>query len=154
MIIMKRIFILIIIAVILGGVSGKILFSKYENLDNYVFSNDKKVYFLEEGVYSTKKSLENNTKDINPKLVVRDDDKYYVYVGITKNQENAKKIKKMYTDKGYSIYEKEKNITDTEFLNNIEQFDVLVESTKKERDISTIQEVILSNYEEMIINKG
>ena len=60
----------------------------------------------------------------------------------------------MYTNKGYSIYEKEKSITNSEFLNNIEQFDVLVESTKKERDITTIQEVVLSNYEEMIINRG
>lgn len=151
---MKKIFILVAVAIALGGISGKILFSKYEDLDQFVFSDDKKVYFLEEGVYSTKQSLDNNTKEISPKLVIKDDDKYYVYVGITKSIDNAKKIKKMYTNKGYSIYEKEKNITNTEFLNNIEQFDVLVESTKKERDITTIQEVVLSNYEEMIINKG
>ena len=75
-------------------------------------------------------------------------------MGITKNYNNAKKIKKMYNDKGYNIYQKEKNIKSDEFLNNVEQFDVLVENTKKERDISTIQEVILSNYEEMVINKG
>lgn len=142
------------LAIVLGGVSGKLLFSKYENIDQLVFRDDKKVYFLEEGVYSTKKSLDSNTKEINPKLVVKDDDKYYVYVGITKSIDNAKKIKKMYTNKGYSIYEKEKSITNSEFLNNIEQFDVLVESTKKERDITTIQEVVLSNYEEMIINRG
>lgn len=60
----------------------------------------------------------------------------------------------MYNDKGYNIYQKEKNIKSDEFLNNVEQFDVLVENTKKEQDISTIQEVILSNYEEMVINKG
>lgn len=151
---MKKLLILTVVAITLGGISGKILFSKYENLDEFVFSDDKKVYFLEEGVYSTKKSLDNNTKDISPKLVVKDDNKYYVYVGITKSIDNAKKIKKIYTDKGYSIYEKEKNITDSEFLNNIEQFDVLIESTKKQRDISTIQEVVLSNYEEMVINRG
>ena len=143
-----------IAAIILGGISGKILFSKYQDIDKYIFNSEKKVYFLEEGVYSSKKSLENNTKDITPKLVVKDNDKYYVYVGITKNIDNANKIKKIYTDKGYSIYQKEKNITDSEFLSNIEQFDILIESTKKERDISTIQEVVLANYEEMVINQG
>ena len=81
---MKKIFILMALAIVLGGVSGKLLFSKYENIDQLVFRDDKKVYFLEEGVYSTKKSLDSNTKEINPKLVVKDDDKYYVYVGITK----------------------------------------------------------------------
>ncbi len=151
---MKRLIIIMIAAIILGGISGKILFSKYQDIDKYIFSSEKKVYFLEEGVYSSKKSLENNTKDITPKLVVKDNDKYYVYVGITKNIDNANKIKKIYTDKGYSIYQKEKNITDSEFLSNVEQFDILIESTKKERDISTIQEVVLANYEEMVINQG
>lgn len=151
---MKRLIIIMIAAIILGGISGKILFSKYQDIDKYIFNSEKKVYFLEEGVYSSKKSLENNTKDITPKLVVKDNDKYYVYVGITKNIDNANKIKKIYTDKGYSIYQKEKNITDSEFLSNVEQFDILIESTKKERDISTIQEVVLANYEEMVINQG
>ncbi len=143
-----------ITAIILGGISGKILFSKYENIDKYLFDDNKRVYFLEEGVYSNKKSLETNTKNINPKLVVEDNNKYYVYVGITKNKKNANKIKKMYDDKGYSIYQKEKSISNLEFLNNVEQFDMLIENTKKERDISTIQEVVLANYEEMIINQG
>lgn len=151
---MKKLLIISIFAILLGGISGKLLFSKYEDIDQYVFSESNKVYFLQEGVYSSKQSLENNTKEINPKLVIKDNDKYHVYVGITKNKENANKIKKMYSDKGYSIYEKEKNVTNAEFLNNVEQFDVLVESTKKERDITTIQEVILSNYEEMVIQQG
>lgn len=151
---MRKLLIISIFAILLGGISGKLLFSKYEDIDQYVFSESNKVYFLQEGVYSSKQSLENNTKEINPKLVIKDNDKYHVYVGITKNKENANKIKKMYSDKGYSIYEKEKNVTNVEFLNNVEQFDVLVESTKKERDITTIQEVILSNYEEMVIQQG
>ncbi len=151
---MKKLLILIAVATILGGISGKFLFSKYENIDKLVFNENKKVYLLQEGVYSSKSSLDSNTKDISPKLVVKNNDKYYVYVGITKNYNNAKKIKKMYNDKGYNIYQKEKNIKSDEFLNNVEQFDVLVENTKKEQDISTIQEVILSNYEEMVINKG
>ena len=151
---MKKLLILIAVATILGGIGGKLLFSKYENIDELVFNENKKVYLLQEGVYSSKSSLDSNTKDISPKLVVKNNDKYYVYVGITKNYNNAKKIKKMYNDKVYNIYQKEKNIKSDEFLNNVEQFDVLVENTKKEQDISTIQEVILSNYEEMVINKG
>ncbi len=143
-----------IVAIILGGVSGKILFSKYEGLDKYLLSDKNRIYILEEGVYPNKKSLEDNTKEIEPKLVVENDNGYHVYVGITRNENNALKIKKLYQEKGYHIYEKEKNINNQEFLNNIEQFDVLVESSKKERDISTIQEVILANYEEMVINEG
>lgn len=125
------------------------LFSKYKDT-SYVFNENKKLYFLEEGVYSTKESLESNTKDINPKLVIQDDNKYHVYVGITSNFDNASKIKKMYKDKGYSIYEKEIEVDNSEFTSNISQFDILLESSKNDSDISTIEEVVLSNYENLI----
>lgn len=146
---MKNTLIMMVVAIILGGISGMFLFSKYKDT-SYVFNENKKLYFLEEGVYSTKESLESNTKDINPKLVIQDDNKYHVYVGITSNFDNASKIKKMYKDKGYSIYEKEIEVDNSEFTSNISQFDILLESSKNDSDISTIEEVVLSNYENLI----
>lgn len=140
---------MMVVAIILGGISGMILFSKYKDT-SYVFNENKKLYFLEEGVYSTKESLESNTKDINPKLVIQDDNKYHVYVGITSDFRNVSKIKKMYKDKGYSVYEKEIEVDNSEFTANISQFDILLESSKNDSDISTIEEVVLSNYENLI----
>ena len=146
---MKNTLIMLVVAIILGGISGMILFSKYKDT-SYVFNENKKLYFLEEGVYSTKESLESNTKDINPKLVIQDDNKYHVYVGITSDFRNVSKIKKMYKDKGYSVYEKEIEVDNSEFTANISQFDILLESSKNDSDISTIEEVVLSNYENLI----
>ena len=37
-----------------------------------------------------------------------------------------------------------------EFINNIDQFDILVDSASNDQDITTIQEVVLSNYEDLI----
>ena len=65
---MKKLLILIAVATILGGISGKLLFSKYENIDKLVFNENKKVYLLQEGVYSSKSSLDSNTKDISPTI--------------------------------------------------------------------------------------
>lgn len=146
---MKNTLIMMVVAIILGGISGMILFSKYKDT-SYVFNENKKLYFLEEGVYSTKESLESNTKDINPKLVIQDDNKYHVYVGITSDFRNVSKIKKMYKDKGYSVYEKEIEVDNSEFTANISQYDILLESSKNDSDISTIEEVVLSNYENLI----
>ena len=58
----------------------------------------------------------------------------------------------MYESKGYSIYEKQIDVNNEEFINNIDQFDILVDSTKNNNDISTIEEVILANYEDLIQN--
>ena len=91
-----------------------------------------------------------NTKDIEVKLINEENDKYYVYLGITKDEENAKKIKEIYTNKGYQLYIKEVSLTNEEFYNNVEQFDLLIKNTNKEEEILTIEEVVLANYEEII----
>ena len=56
----------------------------------------------------------------------------------------------MYKDKGYSIYEKEIEVDNSEFTANISQFDILLESSKNDSDISIIEEIVLSNYENLI----
>ena len=65
-----------LIAVSLGSICGSIFYKKYNSAKKIV-KDYKEVYFLQEGVYTSKKSLEDNTKDINPKLVVNKDDKFY-----------------------------------------------------------------------------
>lgn len=137
------------VAIILGGLSGKILYNKYKSVST-VFDESKQLFFLQEGVYSTKESMEKNTKNINPKLIIPNNNKYHVYVGITGNYNNVSKIKKMYENKGYSIYEKKIDVSNKEFINNIDQFDILIDSTNSDNDISTIEEVILSNYEDLL----
>lgn len=138
------------IAIISGGIIGIALFSEYKETSS-VFSDKKKLYFLEEGIYSSKKLLEYNTKNIDPKLIVEKDGKYHLYVGITGEQKNISKIKNIYKNKGYSIYEKELEIDNLEFLSNVEQFDILLDNANNESDISAIEEVVLSNYENLVM---
>lgn len=136
------------VAILFGGLCGKILYQKYEDT-SLVFHEEEKVYFLQEGVYSSEDSLNRNTKDISPKLVTKENNQYYVYVGISKSKDGIEKIKDIYEEKGYTTYQKEKNVTDESFLTNLSQYDILLDSAKTSDDILTIQEVVLSNYEEI-----
>lgn len=137
------------VAVLLGSISGKLLYTKYENTQE-VFNESNIVYFLQEGVYETKDSLMRNTKDISPKVVINKKNKYYVYVGISKSLEGINKVKNLYKKKGYSVVLKEKEINDDNYLINLEQYDILLENASSSNDILTIEEVVLSNYEELI----
>ncbi len=137
------------VAIILGGITGKTLYTKYEDT-SFVFNEKDSAYFLQEGVYDTKDSMMRNTKDINPKLVVNKDNKYYVYVGISKSIDGVNKIKKIYKKKNYNVIQKEEEIKNDSFLINLEQYDILLESATSTNDILTIEEVVLSNYEELI----
>ncbi len=147
-IIMKKTLIYMSVAILLGGMCGKLIYQKYQD-STFAFLEDEKIYFLQEGVYSTEESLNRNTKEINPKLVIKENNQYYVYIGISKSLDGIKKIKKLYSKKGYSTYLKEINVTDQSFITNLEQYDILLNSAKTEDDILTIQEVVLSHYEEI-----
>lgn len=127
-----------------------LLNSTYKEKLVNTFSEGKTYYFIQEGVYSSKEIMTENTKDIQVKTVDTLNNKYYVYLGITRDNNNAKKIKDIYEKKGYQIYIKEQNLSNEEFYNNVTQFDILVNSTDKASEILTIEEVVLANYEELI----
>ena len=139
-----------LVSIILGALSAMLLNSTYKEKLVNTFSEGKTYYFIQEGVYSSKEIMTENTKDIQVKTVDTLNDKQYVYLGITRDNNNAKKIKDIYEKKGYQIYIKEQNLSNEEFYNNVTQFDILVNSTDKESEILTIEEVVLANYEEII----
>lgn len=146
---MKKTLILMVASIALGSLCGKVLYSNYKKT-NSVFASKEKVYVLQEGVYTSLSSLNRNTKDINPKTIVKKDNQYYVYVGITRDLEKLKKLKKVYNKKGYATYQKEINVDDAIFLANLDQYDLLLDSAKTSDDVLAIQEVVLSNYEELV----
>lgn len=151
-IIMKGSFIVpIIISILLGGLCGKFVFSQYQ-MKEEVFNENNTVYFLQQGVYSTESSLDQNTEQLNSKVTVLEDGKYYVYIGITKDLENAQKVKEMFEEKGYQIYQKELPVSNYEFINNLEQYDILLKSAKKEEEIQSVMDVILASYEETVLS--
>ncbi len=148
---MKKTILLGIFFILLGAFCGKYLYTNMINTDS-VFNENNRFYFLQEGVYSSREIMDENIKDISNKLVINEDNKYYVYVGITKDKDIANKIKTIYEDLGYQIYIKEVNLNNEEFTNNLDQFDLLIKNSSSDDDVLTIEEVVLANYEEIIQN--
>ena len=142
----KKIFYSIII-LITGIIVGRNI---YLSKSTQVFSNKDIYYFIQEGVYSSKSIMEENIKNMDLKVVDEIDNKYYVYLGITKDELIAKRLKEIYESEGYQIYIKEVSLSNEEFNNNVTQFDLLINATTSEKDILTIEKVVLANYEEII----
>lgn len=149
---MKKIIIKGIIFIIIGFILGEIIFSnRIETLQK--FNNKEKYYFLQEGVYKDKNTLNNNLSKVSNKVIDYQDNKYYVYVGITKDIKIANRLKDIYEKDGINVYMKEKHLSSEEFSTNVEQFDLLIRETKDIDQVLTIEEVILANYEEIIKKK-
>lgn len=144
----KKIFYSLILLVS-GIIIGRKIYLATENIDIKI-NAPSTFYFLQEGVYSSKQIMEENVKSMNMKVVDTKDNKYYVYLGITKDEAIAKRLKMIYEEEGYQIYIKEVSIANEEFLNNVIQFDLLINNTNNIEEILTIEEVVLANYEEIV----
>ncbi len=148
---MKKNLVILFIVIVLGVLSGKEIYNKINDVYALNNRNDNYVYLLQLGVYKNKDSMQHDTADINNKLVLKENNNYYVYVGVSRNKDNLKKISSIYNKMGYNLYYYEKEIDSEEFLENLEQFDLLLLNAKSDFEVESINSVILSSYEEMVL---
>ncbi len=148
---MKNFLIPIILAVLIGFFMAKLVFSQYETSElQTVFNESETVSMIQVGVYSSKESMEENTKDFAYYIYNLDQDMYYVYVGMTKNSSNLDKLKSYYQNLGYDIYIKEIKVDNEEFLSILDQYDNLLSKTEDQETIKTICSKVLQKYEELV----
>ena len=143
----KKFVISIVIVIFLGIISARSVYSlSNQTEDKYTY------YFLQLGVYDDIDSLNDDTKIVEDKIVLKEKDKYYVYVGISKDKNILNRISDLYKNYGYNLLIKNKKINNEEFIINLEQFDKLLKQTNELEELKKIMAVILSSYQEMVIN--
>ena len=143
---MKKTIIKGIFFIIIGFFIGQFLFGEKIELIKKLQKGDT-YYFLEEGVYNNYDNIENN---ISRKIIENKNNKYYVYIGITRDKEVLDKLINIYKENNIKVQVKEKILESVEFKTNVEQFDLLIKQTKDTSQILTIEEVVIANYEEII----
>lgn len=141
----------IVCAVLLGYLCASFIFDQY-GTKKFAFSENRNVYYLQCGSYKTKEASEKEIKGIKDKITVLEGDKYYSYIGMTRNANIANEIEKMYKEKGIDIYVKKVDLDNEDFLNQLEQYDVLLESSDTFEEINSVLKTILATYDETILN--
>ena len=74
-------------------------------------------------------------------------------MGITTDYDNAKKIQDFYEQQGVELYIKEDEVASDEFFNELSQYDILLESTDTEEEITSVLATILASYEEFVLKR-
>jgi predicted nucleotide-binding protein (sugar kinase/HSP70/actin superfamily) len=146
-----KMFIPIILSILVGYLFGNIIFKKYNHNIIDVFNETTKVYFLQQGVYSSVDSMQKNTKSLKNYIYTKDNNYYRVYVAITKDVENANKLKEIFTNLGNDIYVKEMSVSNNNFVNILEQYDKLINATDDSNSIIDIVKEILVKYKELVV---
>ena len=143
----------ILSAILFGYLCASFILINYS--DNKATDSLKKIYFIQGGVYNNPDNSKEDFKNINNKLVIRnkDDNKYYVYLGITYSKKMADKVKKIYKENNINTYIKEISIDNKNFLLELEQYDILLKNSKTKEEIDSVLETILATYEEDVLSE-
>lgn len=134
----------IFLAVLFGGICGKLVFSNYdkkitENL------NGKKVYLIQAGAYSNYDNMVSNTL-VNNYIYYQDDDGLFKSViGITEKKDNVEKIKSTYTG---NVIISEYYSNDSILNTKIEEYDKLLSNTNNTDEVKKIVMQMLELYKD------
>ena len=140
-----------VVAIFLGAVLGNFLFEQYKLEDKSVVREVNSIYFIMEGSYVTLEQASEATKDIEVKLITKEDANYVVYLAITKSNDNLEKLEKIYEDLKLNTTIKKMSIDNEEFLATLEQMDLLIDKTTSQDEILAVNEVVLANYQEFVL---
>ena len=144
----KRFIFSLIIAIVSGALLGHTLFEKFKEEEQTVFNDMSPIYFLREGVYDNLEYALANANKFDTKIIVKEKAKYYLYLAISKSEDNLASIKKIYNDKNLVV--ETKNISNESFLTALEQMENLFKKASSDEEKLTIEKVILANYEELV----
>ena len=145
----KRFIFSLIIAIVSGALLGHTLFEKFKEEEQTVFNDMSPIYFLREGVYDNLEYALANANKFDTKIIVKEKAKYYLYLAISKSEDNLASIKKIYNDKNLVV--ETKNISNESFLTALEQMENLFKKASGDEEKLTIEKVILANYEELVL---
>jgi len=139
-----------VICIVLGFISAQIVYSRYKlNLENSMIN----AYFIKIGSYDSSDEIDNIINDDFKYLVLEENNVFNVYAGITTDLFNANKIKEIYGEMNFDISIVPVVVDNVEFISNLEQYDILISEVDNNSNIISINDVILSSYEEMVLGK-
>lgn len=144
----------LIFCILLGGLMGKFMLDQYETNEKEisVALTSNTVYFIQQGVYSSKESMEENINNVSYYIYNESDGQYYAYIGMTLKTENTEKLKNYFKGIGYDTYVREFTINNASFLEVLQQYDLMLENTDDSNTISAICSQVLGKYEELVLS--
>ena len=150
---MKKYLFTFLIAIVTGFFLSYIFINQYNDFNGITVSKTvENVYFIQYGVFSSLESMEKETITLTNYIYSKIDDMYFVYVGITKNSDNANKIINYYKNLGYETIIKKYQIANNTFLQILDNYDKVLLETDDSTTISSLINQVLIEYEKEEIN--
>ena len=149
---MKKTIIWVILALISGAILGKLTFDKYEKIDSTnVISYNKNLYSLSLGAYKSLDDMQKKIKDFDRYVYIKYEDNYKAYIAFSKTEDNINKLKKIYNKKNIKTSIDKVEIDNEEFIQNLNEYEKLLDVTDDENSLLIIENQILACYDEVVV---
>lgn len=112
-----------------------------------------KYYLLQVGAYKNYDSISKKTKEYENYLVLKEEDLYKLYIGVTKDKEVYKKLVNLYASTS-SIYKKEITLSNQKFDYTLTKYDSLIKNSEDIKEINLVIKSELKFLEEMLAKKS
>ena len=112
-----------------------------------------KYYLLQVGAYKNYDSISKKTKEYENYLVLKEEDLYKLYIGVTKDTEVYKKLVNLYANTS-SIYKKEITLSNQKFDDTLTKYDSLIKNSEDIKEINLVIKSELKFLEEMLAKKS
>lgn len=143
----------IFLSLVFGIYLGMFVLRQYKDFDvTSVFNYYDTLYFIEIGVYSDMDSMKSSLGDFSSYIYDIDDKGYHAYVGITKSEENALKVKEYFNNMGYDIIVKDNRVSNGVFISIVNQYDLVLKDASDDA-IGDICSQVINSYEELVLNE-
>lgn len=112
-----------------------------------------KYYLLQVGAYKDYDSISKKTKEYENYLVLKEENLYKLYIGVTKDKEVYKKLVNLYASTS-SIYKKEITLSNQKFDDTLTKYDSLIKNSEDIKEINLVIKSELKFLEEMLAKKS
>lgn len=141
--IIKGIFVPLIVSVVFGFISARLVYSVYNDEIEKKLSSSK-LYLIEGGEYLTYDNMREENSG-NNYVYYRDDEGYKTVLGITRDEDNIDKIKELYSDN----LEVEEYYISSDLLNEKQdEYDLQLSNTDDVYEVKEVVDNILNLYRE------
>ena len=145
---MKKYILTIIVSLLIGFLLSNYIIKEYDgNTDILpIFKESETAYLIQQGVYSSMESMEENTEGLTDYIYSTIDNMYYVYIGMTLDDNNITKLQEYYKNKGITTIVKTTTLTDLKFIDSLKQYDSVLTGTNDNETIKEVCKQVLEKY--------
>ena len=145
---MKKTLISCLIAILVGSFFALILYKNIGDNIKAITSTENEITVFQAGVFSTIDNANNYVASINTGIIIKENDLYRVYVGITSDDNSAILMEKYFDSINLNYYSKKIKINNDKFIKELKKHEILLKEASTNTTTKAINEKILKLYKE------